>query len=36
MGNNGFNFVKEKFTRDIIADKFWKFLTEMNDCVNNK
>lgn len=36
MGNNGFNFVKEKFTRDIIADKFWIFLTEMNDNMNKK
>ena len=29
MGNNGYNYVKEHFTRDDIATKFWNYLIEL-------
>ncbi len=28
LGENGFNFVKEYFSRDKIANEFWTFLVE--------
>lgn len=28
LGNNGLEYVRTKFTRDTIADGFWKFLTD--------
>lgn len=27
-GENGYNYVKQKFTRDIIAEKFWNYLNQ--------
>ncbi|MEI6815919.1 MAG: glycosyltransferase family 4 protein [Bacteroidota bacterium] len=30
-GNNGFNFVQDKFTRDIIATKFWDYLSGLGN-----
>lgn len=36
LGNNGFNYVKQNFSRDLIADKFWKFLNEMDNIVKDK
>lgn len=29
LGNNGFNYVKENFTRDLIAEKFWHALSSI-------
>ena len=28
FGNNGYNYVKQYFSRDIIANEFWEFLNE--------